>query len=109
MGEPESQGYTGIYYSALAVGYEAAQCGATVRVDALGSDGLPSRLDVRLDAPLEDPGIVLLALRDGGFTHFIPPAVTKTADLPWGQARPATAEVGMMQRLKRSLLRAFSQ
>jgi hypothetical protein len=109
VGEPESQGYTGIYYSPLPVGYEAAQCGATVRVDALGSDGLPLRLDVRLDAPLEDPGIVLLALRDGGFTHFIPPAVTKTADLPWGQARSATAEVGMMQRLKRSLLRAFSQ
>jgi hypothetical protein len=109
VGEPESQGYTGIYFSPLPVGYEVQQCGATVRVDALGEGGLPSRLSVQLDAPLESPGIVLLALRDGRFTHFTPPAVNGTTDLPWGTPGGATAGSGIVHRAKRAILRAFGQ
>jgi hypothetical protein len=109
IGEPESQGYTGIYFSPLEVGYEATQCGATVRVDALGDGGLPSRLSVRLDAPLESPGIVLLALRDGRFTHFTPPPVAGVADLPWGDPHGTTAGAGILARTKRAILRAFGQ
>jgi hypothetical protein len=109
VGEPESQGYTGIYYSPLPVGYEASQCGATVRVDALGKDGLPSRLSVQLDAPLEDAGLVFLALRDGRFTHFTPPAVAKEAELAWAGAQSNASTGGLLHRVKRAILRAFGQ
>ncbi|XYI03868.1 hypothetical protein ACMHYB_30545 [Sorangium sp. So ce1128] len=63
-------------------GYEVRQCGATVRVAEV-EDGKPSRLEVDLGAPLEDPGLVLLAWRDGKLRRVAPPAVGETIELPW--------------------------
>src|SRR5262249_12679231 len=45
-------------------GYQVRQCGATVRVAEV-EDGKPSRIEVDLGAPLEDPGLALVAWRDG--------------------------------------------
>jgi hypothetical protein len=110
VGTPDSQGYTGTYYAPLSPGFEANPCGATVRVDALGDNGLPSRLDVKLDEPLDSPDLLLLAWNRGKFTRFTPPGVSQSADLPWGDA-PATGpeHVGLLRRVKRAVFRLFGQ
>ncbi|WP_437821450.1 hypothetical protein [Sorangium sp. So ce1078] len=63
-------------------GYEVRQCGATIRVAEV-EGGKPTRLEVDLGAPLEDPGLVLLAWRDGRLRRVAPPAVGETIELPW--------------------------
>ncbi|WP_437321822.1 hypothetical protein [Sorangium sp. So ce385] len=66
----------------LPPGYEVRQCGATIRVAEV-EDGRPSRIEVDLGAPLEDPGLVLLAWRDGGLRRVALPAIGEAVELPW--------------------------
>ncbi|WP_437901158.1 hypothetical protein [Sorangium sp. So ce124] len=68
--------------SPIAAGYEVGQCGATIRVAEV-ADGRPTRLEVDLGAPLEDPGLVILAWRDGRLRRVAPPAVGEAVEFPW--------------------------
>ncbi|WP_437961366.1 hypothetical protein WME76_18140 [Sorangium sp. So ce119] len=66
----------------IQAGFQVAQCGATIRVAEV-EDGRPSRIEVDLGAPLEDPGLVLLAWRDGKLRRVAPPAIGEAVELPW--------------------------
>ncbi|WP_437738391.1 hypothetical protein [Sorangium sp. So ce1335] len=66
----------------LQAGHQVAQCGATIRVAEV-EDGRPSRIEIDLGAPLEDPALVLLAWRDGKLRRVAPPAVGEAVELPW--------------------------
>ncbi|WP_437651016.1 hypothetical protein [Sorangium sp. So ce362] len=68
--------------SPLQPGYEIRQCGGTIRVAEV-EDGKPTRLEIDVGAPLEDPGLALLAWRDGRLRRVAPPAVGETIELPW--------------------------
>ncbi|WP_437977233.1 hypothetical protein WMF11_09425 [Sorangium sp. So ce295] len=68
--------------SPLHGGERLLQCGATIRVSAV-EEGRPSQIDVDLGAPLEDPGLVLLAWREGKLRRVAPPPVGATVELPW--------------------------
>jgi hypothetical protein len=63
-------------------GYQVTQCGATIRVAEV-EDGKPSRLEVDLGAPLEDPGLALLSWRDGRLRRMALPAIGEAVELPW--------------------------
>jgi hypothetical protein len=63
-------------------GAQGARCGAAIRVLAT-EGGRPSQIEVDVGAPLEDPGLVLLAWRDGGLRRVTPPPVGGTLELPW--------------------------
>lgn len=63
-------------------GDQVTHCGATIRVAEV-EDGKPSRIEVDLGAPLDDPGLVLLAWRDGRLRRIAPPAVGEAVELPW--------------------------
>jgi hypothetical protein len=66
----------------LAVGSEIEQCGAVIRVVA-ARDGLPYRLDVRLDVPLDDPDLVLLAWRKGNLERVAVSELSQGLSIPW--------------------------
>jgi hypothetical protein len=66
----------------LGVGYEVEQCGATIRVAAL-RDGLPHRLEVRLDRPIDDPTLALLAWRDGKIERIAPSELLNGLTIAW--------------------------
>ncbi|WP_433937435.1 hypothetical protein AB3662_22655 [Sorangium cellulosum] len=66
----------------IRAGFQVAQCGATIRVAEV-EDGRPARIEVDLGAPLEDPGLVLLAWRDGKLRRVAPPAIGEAVELPW--------------------------
>lgn len=63
-------------------GYQITQCGATIRVAEV-EDGKPSRLEVDLGTPLDDPALVLLTWRDGRLRRLHLPAIGETMELPW--------------------------
>jgi hypothetical protein len=65
----------------FAVGDDVTSCGAHVRVAAI-ADGSPTRLDVDFGAPLEDPGLALLAW-DGERLVRTAIAEGETRILPW--------------------------
>ncbi|WP_437683598.1 hypothetical protein [Sorangium sp. So ce131] len=68
----------------LRVGDTIDQCGAAIRVaGALG--GKPTRIEVDLGAPLEDPGVTLLTWRDGRLRRLALPQIGETVELPWWQ------------------------
>ena len=61
------------------MGDVVAQCGATIRIDAL-RNGKPSVLSVALDEPLDSADVVLLALDDHRFHRFPLPAIGDSLD-----------------------------
>jgi hypothetical protein len=66
----------------IAVGYEIAQCGAVVRV-AGERAGEPDRLDVRFEAGLDDPGLALLAWRNGAVVRVTASEMALGLSIPW--------------------------
>lgn len=66
----------------LRVGDSVRQCGATIRVAAVDG-GRPTRIEIDLGAPLEDPELALLTWSDGRLRRVAPPAVGETLELPW--------------------------
>ncbi|WP_437617348.1 hypothetical protein [Sorangium sp. So ce1151] len=66
----------------LRVGDAIRQCDATVRVAAV-EGGRPTRIEVELGTPLDDPELVLLTWRDGRLRRVAPPAVGEVLELPW--------------------------
>ncbi|WP_437496111.1 hypothetical protein [Sorangium sp. So ce1099] len=66
----------------LRVGDAIRQCDATIRVAAV-EGGRPTRIEVELGTPLEDPELVLLTWRDGRLRRVAPPAVGEVLELPW--------------------------
>jgi hypothetical protein len=68
----------------LRVGDEVRQCGAIIRVAAL-RDGLPHRLEARLDRPLDDPSLALLAWRDGKIERITPAEVSNGLSIAWSK------------------------
>jgi hypothetical protein len=64
------------------VGDTSTACGALFRVSAL-EHGLPRRVSIRFDRPLEDPSIRILAWRDGRLTALTPPAPGTAVRVPW--------------------------
>ncbi|WP_234023968.1 hypothetical protein [Sorangium cellulosum] len=68
--------------SPLRAGDVIGQCGATIRV-ATVEGGRPTRIEVDLGVPLEDPGLALLTWRDGRLRRFELPQIGETVELPW--------------------------
>jgi len=65
----------------MQAGDEVTQCGARVRVAAV-EDGSPTRLEVRFDLPLDDPGLATVAW-DGDRLARVRLAIGETRLLPW--------------------------
>jgi hypothetical protein len=66
----------------LHLGEEVEQCGATYRVAAL-VDGRPSRIELTLDVPLDDPRVRLLTWDAGHLRPVVPPAMGEATDIAW--------------------------
>jgi hypothetical protein len=64
------------------VGDGSTSCGATFRVVAV-EDGLPRRVSIHFDRPLEDPSIRILAWKDGRLTALAPPALATGVRIAW--------------------------
>jgi hypothetical protein len=60
----------------------ASSCGATFRVVAV-EHGLPRRVSVHFDRPLEDPSIRILAWKDGRLTALTPPPLATGVHIAW--------------------------
>lgn len=65
----------------LAVGDEAKQCGATIRVAEV-EDGRPTRIDIELDVSFDDPDVALVEWRDGALRPIEVP-VGQSVELQW--------------------------
>jgi hypothetical protein len=65
----------------LAVGDEATQCGARIRVAEV-RDGRPTRVEVRLDVSFDDPRVALVTWKDGALRPLVLP-IGSTAELSW--------------------------
>jgi hypothetical protein len=68
--------------SPLRAGDRVALRGAAVTVLAAEQGG-PTSIEVRFDVPLEDPGLVLVAWRDGRLSRLPPLALGEPLDVPW--------------------------
>jgi hypothetical protein len=66
----------------FAVGDEAEQCGARIRVAAT-DNGRPTRLAITTRRSLDDPELVLLVWRDGHLARLAAPAIGETIALSW--------------------------
>lgn len=65
------------------VGEEIVRSHLAVRVLGLGPGGGVSRVEVRLDRPLDDPSVLWLGVREGEVVELPIPPVGGTLDLPW--------------------------
>ena len=54
----------------------------STQVIALTQSGLPAALRARFDAPLDDPGSVLVIWRGRGYQRFVPPPVGQSVEHP---------------------------
>jgi hypothetical protein len=66
----------------LHLGEAIEQCGATYRVAAL-VDGRPSRVELTVDVPLDDPHVRLLTWDAGHLRAVVPPAMGEATDIAW--------------------------
>jgi hypothetical protein len=64
----------------FAEGDTVQQCGATIRVAAVAG-GLPTRLEVTFDAPLDD--VAVLVWTDRHLERLDPPVLGATEEIPW--------------------------
>jgi hypothetical protein len=67
---------------AFRVGDTSTACGARFRVSA-EEHGLPRRVSIRFDRPLEDPSIRFLAWKDGRLRALTPPTPGTTMRVAW--------------------------
>jgi hypothetical protein len=66
----------------LRAGDEVEQCSALLRVGPL-RDGLPDRLEARLDRALDDPSVALLAWRNGKIERIAASELSGSVEIPW--------------------------
>jgi hypothetical protein len=66
----------------MTVGDRITQCGAIIAVAGV-RDGQPHRLDVRLETPLDDPDLALLAWRNGTFERVSAREISVGMSIPW--------------------------
>ncbi|HKY34979.1 MAG TPA: hypothetical protein VJN18_03465, partial [Polyangiaceae bacterium] len=66
----------------LQVGDAAQSCGASFRVLAT-EQGLPTRVHITFDRPLDDPSIRILVWRNGRLVALQPPAIGASSHIAW--------------------------
>ena len=77
--------YDGIVRSSdfpLATGQRIELAGMTVEILALAEDHRPAKASFTFDVPLDDPTLIWLQWREGGFVPFTPPPIGETIELP---------------------------